>query len=89
MLIAVYQNQFKKDLKLAIKRGKDIIRLKMIITKIVNEEPLLPKNKEHKLTGNYKNHWECHIEPDWLLIYKVSNTEVIFIRTGTHSDLFD
>ena len=89
MLQAVYQNQFKKDLKLAKKRGENILRLKTIITKIVNEEPLLPKNKEHKLTGNYKNHWECHIEPDWLLIYKVSATEAIFIRTGTHSDLFN
>jgi mRNA interferase YafQ len=89
MLISVYQNQFKKDVKLVIKRGKDISRLKLVMTKIVNEEPLLPKNKEHKLTGNYKAHWECHVEPDWLLIYKVSNTEVIFIRTGTHSDLFD
>lgn len=89
MLQAVYQNRFKKDLKLAVKRGKDISLVKKIIAKIVNEEPLLPKNKEHKLIGEYKDHWECHIEPDWLLIYKVTNTEAIFIRTGSHSDLFD
>ena len=89
MLQAVYQNQFKKDLKLAIKRGKDISRLKVVIAKIVNEDSLLPKNREHKLTGNYKDHWECHIESDWLLIYKVLSTEAIFIRTGSHSDLFN
>ena len=64
MLQSVYQNQFKKDLKLAIKRGKNILCIKNIITKIVNEDPLLPKNREQKLTGNYKGHWECHIEPD-------------------------
>ena len=89
MLQVVYQNQFKKDLKLAIKRGKDISHLKVVIAKIVNEESLLPKNREHKLTGNYKDHWECHIESDWLLIYKVSSTDAIFIRTGSHSDLFN
>lgn len=89
MLQAVYQNRFKKDLKLSVKRGKDIRLLKNVIGKIVNEEPLLLKNKEHKLIGDYKDHWECHIEPDWLLIYKVTNTEAIFIRTGPHSDLFD
>lgn len=88
MLIAVYQNHFKKDLKLAKKRKKNINLLKIIITKIINEESLLPKNKEHKLMGKYQGLWECHIEPDWLLIYKVTNTEAIFIRTGSHSDLF-
>lgn len=88
MLTAVYQNHFKKDLKLAKKRRKNINLLKTIITKIVKEEHLLPKNREHKLTGKYKDLWECHIEPDWLLIYKVTNTEAIFVRTGSHSDLF-
>ena len=88
MLVAVYQNRFKRDLKTVIKRGKNVCLLKTIIAKIINEEPLLSKNKEHKLIGNFKDHWECHIEPDWLLIYKVSNNEAIFIRTGSHSDLF-
>jgi mRNA interferase YafQ len=63
-------------------------KLKTIMTKIVNEESLDPKYKNHKLTGNYKNNWECHIEPDWLLIYRLSSTEVTFERTGSHSDLF-
>ena len=88
MLIAVYTNSFKKDLKRVKKRGKNLNKLKDIIAKIVNEEPLPAKNKEHKLIGNYKDRWECHIESDWLLVYKVTNKEAVFVGTGTHSDLF-
>ena len=88
MPIAVYTNSFKKDLKRVKKRGKNLNKLKDIIAKIVNEEPLPTKNKEHKLIGNYKDRWECHIESDWLLVYKVTSKEAIFVGTGTHSDLF-
>ncbi|NGX44539.1 MAG: mRNA interferase YafQ [Candidatus Anoxychlamydiales bacterium] len=88
MLIAVYTNSFKRDLKRVKKRGKNLNKLKDIIAKIVNEEPLPTKNKEHKLIGNYKDRWECHIESDWLLVYKVTSKEAIFVGTGTHSDLF-
>ena len=88
MLISVYTNHFKKDLKRVKKRGKNLNKLKDIIAKIVNEEPLPAKNKEHKLIGNYKDRWECHIESDWLLVYKVTSKEAIFVGTGTHSDLF-
>jgi mRNA interferase YafQ len=56
--------------------------------KLTNEESLDPKFRNHKLTGDYKDHWECHIEPDWLLIYRLTKTEIIFERTGSHSDLF-
>lgn len=75
-------------MKLAEKRRKDMSKLKLIMTKLVNEESLDPKHRNHKLTGNYKNNWECHIEPDWLLIYRLTAAEVIFERTGSHSDLF-
>ena len=88
MLIAVYTNSFKKDLKRIKKRGMNFNKLKDIIAKIVNEEPLPAKNKEHKLIGNYKDRWECHIESDWLLVYKVTSKEAIFVGNGTHSDLF-
>ncbi len=88
MLISVYTNHFKKDLKRVKKRGKNLNKLKDIIAKIVNEEPLPAKNKEHKLIGNYKDRWECHIESDWLLVYKVTSKEAIFVGTGIHSDLF-
>ena len=59
------------------------------MSKIVNEEVLDVKYKRHRLLGNYKGRWECHIEPDWLLIYLENPEEVIFERTGSHSDLFD
>lgn len=88
MLIPVRTGQFKRDLKLAERRRKDISKIKSIMTKLVNEESLDSKHRNHKLAGNYKNHWECHIEPDWLLIYRLTSTEVVFERTGSHSDLF-
>ena len=59
------------------------------MTKLAKEEPLDPKFKDHKLTGEYKNHRECHVEPDWLLVYRTTAKEIVFVRTGTHSDLFD
>ena len=73
------------------KRGKNINKLKQIITKLVNQEILEAKYKDHKLIGNYTDRRECHIEPDWLLIYKVipEDDQIIFERTGTHSDLFN
>ena len=60
-----------------------------IAKQLVKEEPIDPKYRLHKLTGNFKDRWECHIEPDWLLIYYKTKTEIVFERTGTHSDLFN
>ncbi len=88
MLIPTRTTQFKRDVKLSEKRGRDMLKLKAIMIKLANEEPLDPKFKDHKLTGDYKNHRECHVDPDWLLIYRVSANEITYIRTGTHSDLF-
>ncbi len=82
------QKQFEKDLVKAKKRGKDMEKIENIIAQLINSHPLPVKNREHKLQGNFKDFWECHIEPDWLLIYKKTATEIILIRTGTHSDLF-
>ena len=80
----------KKDLKLAIKRGLDISLLDEIVTTLQNGKVLPEKNRDHALTGNYVGCRECHIQPDWLLIYEISNKELILYltRTGTHSDLF-
>ena len=85
-----YTKRFEKDLKTMKKRNKNISKLKQIIKKLVNQEILQPKYKDHKLIGNYEGRRECHIEPDWLLIYKLIPQEdtIIFERTGTHSDLF-
>jgi mRNA interferase YafQ len=71
-----------------IKRGKKINLLDEIILKLFNEEPLDVKYRDHQLLGLHKNRRECHIEPDWLLIYKVVEDELILERTGSHSDLF-
>lgn len=69
MLIASRTSQFKRDVKLVLKRGKKMSLLKTIMEKLVQEMPLDPKNRDHKLTGNYKDYRECHLEPDCLLIY--------------------
>lgn len=92
MLKIEFTGQFKKDYKLALKRGCDIDKLKDVVTMLANEQPLPEKFRDHSLVNSrkYNNVRECHIEPDWLLIYKVTKDTLILelIRTGTHSDLF-
>ncbi len=88
MLDLIWQSQFKKDFKKIKKSRLKIEKLAYIITELQHERPLPPKNKNHKLKGNYIGCWECHIEPDWLLIYQLSESELILIRTGSHSELF-
>ena len=80
--------QFKKDVKRMRKRGKDLEKVKAVIDLLVAEEPLPPKNRDHKLGGNWIGRRDCHIEPDWILIYKLTEDELLLERTGTHSDLF-
>jgi mRNA interferase YafQ len=89
MRIPSYTNQFGKDLKRMEKRGKALSKIKKVIRKLVDEERLEVKFKDHKLVGNYKGRRECHIESDWLLIYKFLDAEIVFERTGSHSDLFE
>lgn len=83
-------NKFKKDLKKIIKRGYKIELLDNVIETLLSGEPLDVKHKDHALTGNWVNYRECHILPDWLLIYKIENDILVLtlIDTGTHSDLF-
>lgn len=90
MLEVILSNSFKKDLKAISKRGYDLEKLSIIVDKLANLEPLPEKNRDHNLTGEYAGFRECHIQPDWLLIYRVYNSELILFlsRTGTHSDLF-
>lgn len=89
MLTPIYTNIFDKDLKIIKKSGsKNIEKIKNVIKKLINEGKLEPRNRDHILTGNYKGRRECHIEPDWLLIYKIENDTIIFERTGSHSELF-
>ena len=83
--------QFKKDYKLAVKRGLKIDLLKDIIAALAMGEKLPEKNKDHALTGNWVGHRECHILPDWLLIYRIEDEVLVLTlaRTGSHSDLFE
>lgn len=89
-LIVKYTTQFKKDYKLAMKRGLKIQRLEDVVTKLANGEPLPESFRDHALGGNWTGHRECHIMPDWLLIYHIDNGVLVLTltRTGSHSDLF-
>ena len=82
--------QFKKDFKLAMKRSMKIELLEEVIAMLAMGETLPDKHKDHALTGNWVGHRECHILPDWLLIYRIENEVLVLtlVRTGTHSDLF-
>lgn len=90
MLKVRYSAKFKKDFKLAQKRGMPMQELKSIIEKLAAGETLEAKHRDHALSGNYAMFRECHIQPDWLLIYRINDDalELLAHRTGTHSDLF-
>ncbi len=90
MLIIKYETSFKKDFKRILKRGYDVNIFKDVVSILQKGEPLPSKYKDHMLKGNYARCRECHLTPDWLLIYKVDNEELILYltRTGSHSDLF-
>lgn len=80
--------RFDKEFTKQIQRGKDVEKLIQVMDLILEEQPLPPKYKDHSLKGNWQGYRECHIEGDWLLIYKVEKGTVFFAHTGTHSDLF-
>jgi len=85
----VWTTQFQKDYKRAKKRGLPLKELKRVADKLARGEKLGPKYKNHFLKGSFKKeHRECHIKPDWLLIYRIEENDLVFVRTGTHSDLF-
>lgn len=89
MKLKIYRTQqFERDVKRQKKRGKDLHKLKTVTDTLEKGEKLPHIYKNHKLTGNHKNRLECHIEPDWLLVYKKMEKELTFERTGSHSDLF-
>ena len=83
-------SRFKKDYKLSIKRGCNPELLKEVINILANGEPLPEKYRDHELSGNWSGYRECHVQPDWLLIYKIKSSILVLMlaRTGTHNDLF-
>ena len=85
----VFTSKMKKDVKLMKKRNKNLNLLVDILDKLAHGEVLPAKNKDHQLSGSWQGFRECHIEPDWLLIYQIGNGIIVFERTGSHSDLFN
>lgn len=80
--------QFKRDVKLSIKRGKDMSKLRTLMSLLIEDKLIHSEYQDHPLKGNWKHHRDSHIEPDWLLIYKIDGNDIYFVRTGTHSDIF-
>jgi mRNA interferase YafQ len=89
VLTPVSSGQFKRDVRRAERRGKDMDKLKAVLTLLIEQKPLPTRYKDHPLKGEWKAFRDLHIEPDWLLLYRVYGGELQLARTGTHSDLFD
>lgn len=88
MLRPFHTNKFEKDLKRMRKRGRKGEKIASVMRNPIEEQPLEAKHRDHPLSGNYVGTRECHIEPDWLLVYTIGDDWIRFERTGTHSDLF-
>ena len=88
MLTPVRSTQFKRDVRRAKKRGRDLSRLRAVLASLIRHEPVTARNLDHPLRGIWKGYREAHVEPDWLLVYRVSGNELRLVRTGSHADLF-
>ncbi|MDR0499155.1 MAG: type II toxin-antitoxin system YafQ family toxin [Holophagales bacterium] len=84
----VRSNQFKRDVKKAEKRGKQMGKLRNLLLMLIKEQPLPQAYLDHQLKGNWKDHRGAHIEPDWILVYRIEGNDLHLTRTGTHSDIF-
>ena len=80
--------KFRRDVKLAQRRGKDMPKLRALILLLLEGDPLPARCKDHPLSGAWEHHRDCHIEPDWLLLYKIEGNDLYLVRTGSHADLF-
>lgn len=90
-MIGIHQvSEFRRDVKRLIRSGKDVSKLETVISLLVEENVLPEQYKNHPLKGTYKGYFDCHIEPDWVLIYKIDsiNSRLILVRTGSHSQIF-
>ena len=88
-LTPVSSSRFKRDVKRVEKRGKDLAKLRTLLDLLINQQPLPPTYKDHPLSGNWNGFRDAHVEPDWLLIYRVVGDELQLARTGSHADLFE
>ena len=89
MRVVAPTNKFDRDLRKAVRRNKDLTKLKKAVSLLALKGKLPPRYKPHSLIGHWVPSWDCHIEPDWILIYQVTKTHVYLFRTGAHSDLFE
>jgi mRNA interferase YafQ len=88
MRTPVHTGHFRRDIRRAQRRSKDMSKLREVLSLLIAAEPLPPRLKDHPLTGDWSSYRDCHIEPDWLLLYKIDGNDLILARTGTHADLF-
>ena len=89
MVTPVRSTQFKRDVKRAQRRGKDLAKLRQVLNALIHQTRLPARYRDHPLRGNWRGYREIHIEPDWLLVYRVEEDELYLVRTGNHSDLFE
>jgi mRNA interferase YafQ len=89
MRVPEYSTRFHRDVKLAQKRGKSMVKLRKLLELLIEDQPLPPRYRDHPLRNEWSSYRDAHIEPDWVLIYRVQGDVVRFERTGTHADLFD
>jgi len=89
MLDPVRSGRFKRDVKLAAKRGKDLGKLRDLLTLLIEEKPLPERYRDHPLKGGRVGYRDAHLEPNWLLIYRIAGSDLYLVRTGSHADLFD
>jgi len=88
-LILLTTTAFEKDLRRIEKQGKDLDKLEEIVDLLQAQQPLPSRSRPHLLRGTWAGHWDCHIKPDWLLLYRVTEAELILVRTGSHAELFE
>ena len=80
---------FERDLKRVGRQGKDLDKLENVVSLLQSMQPLPARCRPHPLRGNWSGHWDCHLEPDWLLLYRIAETELVLVRTGSHAELFE
>jgi len=88
-LVLVTTTSFERDLKRVRKQGKDLDKMDDVVSLLQTGQPLPLRCRPHPLRGNWSGHWDCHVEPDWLLLYRLTDAELILARTGSHSELFE
>lgn len=88
MLNPIHSSQFKRNVKVAKKRGKDMDKLRALLILLLEEKPLPAGYLNHPLKGNWNGYRDSHLEPDWLLIYRIAGDDLYLVRTGSHADIF-